>query len=101
MGYNDGYRFAWSNRAHVLVRGQRCPVVGRVSMDYVCVDVSKVPGAAVGDTVTLLGRHGDARIPVEELARLGETIPYEVFCGIGRRVKRMYVDHVPAGGESG
>ena len=95
VGYNDGYRFAWSNRAHVLIRGRRCPVVGRVSMDYVCVDVSKVSGAAVGDTVTLLGRDGEESIPVEELARLGETIPYEVFCGIGRRVQRLYVESAP------
>ncbi len=92
VGYNDGYRFAWSNRAPVLVRGKRCPVVGRVSMDYICVDVSKVPGAAVGDTVTLLGRDGQERIPVEELAQLADTIPYEVFCGIGRRVQRLYVE---------
>ncbi len=91
VGYDDGYRFAFSNRAHVLVRGKRCPVVGRVSMDYVCVDVTKVPGASVGDPVTLLGRDGDERIGVLELARWADTIPYEVFCGIGRRVKRCYV----------
>jgi alanine racemase len=91
VGYNDGYRFAFSNRARVIIRGQVCPVVGRVSMDYVCVDVTKVPGASVGDTVTLLGRDGDAKVPVEELAKLADTIPYEVFCGIGRRVKRCYI----------
>jgi alanine racemase len=90
VGYNDGYRFAFSNRAEVLVRGKRCPVVGRVSMDYVTVDVSRVSGAAVGDVVTLLGADGEERIRVEELARLGDTIPYEILCGIGRRVKRVY-----------
>lgn len=90
VGYNDGYRFAFSNRAEVLVRGRRCPVVGRVSMDYVCVDVTHVEGARVGDVVTLLGRDGAERIGVEELAAHAETIPYEVFCGLGRRVRRIY-----------
>ena len=91
VGYNDGYRFAFSNRAEVLVRGRRCPVVGRVSMDYVSVDVTDVPDAAVGDVVTLVGPDGSERIRVEDLARLAETIPYEILCGIGRRVKRRYV----------
>jgi alanine racemase len=90
VGYNDGYRFAFSNKAEVLVRGRRCPVIGRVSMDYVCVDVTDVAGTRVGDVVTLLGADGAERIPVEELAALAETIPYEVFCGIGRRVRRVY-----------
>jgi alanine racemase len=92
VGYNDGYRFAFSNRAEVLVRGRRCPVVGRVSMDYVCVDVTRVPGTAVGDVVTLLGRDRDAVLGVDELAAWAETIPYDVLCGIGRRVKRRYLD---------
>jgi alanine racemase len=91
VGYNDGYRFAFSNRAQVVVRGRRCPVVGRVSMDYVCVDVTHVPGASVGDKVTLLGRDGRERVSVEELAALADTIPYEILCGIGRRVRRRYL----------
>ena len=95
VGYNDGYRFALSNRAEVLVRARRCPVVGRVSMDYVCVDVTDVPGASVGDVATLVGRDGDERIRVEALARLADTIPYEILCGIGRRVKRRYVHTDP------
>lgn len=91
VGYNDGYRFAFSNRAAVLVRGVRCPVVGRVSMDYICVDVSHVADAGVGDVVTLLGRDNGACIHLSELATLADTIPYEILCGIGRRVKRRYV----------
>ncbi len=90
VGYSDGYRFAFSNNAEVLVRGRRCPVVGRVSMDYVPVDVTDVAGARVGDVVTLLGTDGAARIPVEELAARAQTIPYEIFCGLGRRVRRIY-----------
>ncbi len=91
VGYNDGYRFAFSNRAEVLVRGRRCPVVGRVSMDYVCVDVTRVPGAQVGDVVTLLGRDGAQSIDAHEMARWADTIPYEILCGIGRRVRRRYL----------
>ena len=91
VGYNDGYRFAFSNRAEVLVRGCRCPVVGRVSMDYVCVDVTDVPDASSGDVVTLLGRDGEGVIRVEELAAWADTIPYEILCGLGRRVQRRYV----------
>lgn len=91
LGYNDGYRFAFGNRAHVLVRGRRCPVIGRVSMDYTTVDVTDVEGAEVGDVVTLLGTDGDEAIPATELAALADTIPYEILCGIGRRVKRRYV----------
>lgn len=92
VGYNDGYRFAFSNRAHVLVRGQRCPVVGRVSMDYATIDVTGVPGARVGDPATLLGGAEEARVTAHDMARWADTIPYEVLCGIGRRVKRRYVD---------
>jgi len=97
VGYNDGYRFAFSNRAEVLVRGTRCPVVGRVSMDYTCVDVTHVDGAAVGDVVTLLGgdtvdSSGGENIEIAELARHAETIPYEILCAMGTRVRRRYVN---------
>jgi len=95
VGYNDGYRYAFSNRADVLVRGRRCPVIGRVSMDYVTIDVTDVPDACVGDAVTLLGCDGDETIRAEDLAALGDTIPYEILCGIGRRVKRRYVRRGP------
>ncbi|MDA1195031.1 MAG: alanine racemase [Planctomycetota bacterium] len=90
VGYNDGYRFAFSNRAEVVVRGERCPVIGRVSMDYTTIDVTDVDGAEVGDTVTLLGRDGPEEIPATELATIADTIPYEILCGIGRRVRRSY-----------
>jgi alanine racemase len=64
-------------------------------MDYVCVDVTPVEGARVGDVATLLGRDGEERISVEELAKHAQTIPYDIFCGIGRRVRRRYVDGRP------
>lgn len=90
VGYDDGYRTAMSNRAFVLVRGVRCPVVGRVSMDYTTVDVGRVPDAAVGDEVTLLGGAGRDAITLAECAAWAGCIPYEFLCGLGRRVVRVY-----------
>jgi alanine racemase len=92
VGYNDGYRFAFGNRAHVLVRGQPAPVVGRVSMDYVMVGVTDVAAVRVGDEATLLGRDGDRRIGACDLARWADTVPYEILCGLGRRVVRTYAE---------
>ena len=95
VGYNDGYRFAFSNKAHVLIQGQRAPVVGRVSMDYVMVDVTEIPGVRVDDEVTLVGRDGDLSVGVDDLARWADTIPYEILCGLGRRVVRTYREGPP------
>lgn len=92
VGYADGYSRALSNRGEVLVRGVRAPVVGRVSMDLVTIDVTDVPGADVGDEVVLLGAQGDAEISVEELAKKLDTISYEIFCSVGSRVPRVYLD---------
>ncbi|HEV2722382.1 MAG TPA: alanine racemase [Thermoanaerobaculia bacterium] len=86
VGYADGYSRLLSNRGEVFVRGRRAPVVGRVSMDLLTVDVTDVPGAALGDEVVLLG--GD--IPAEEHAAHTGTIAYEVFCRISARVPRVY-----------
>jgi len=92
VGYYDGYLRAYSNNADVLIHGRRVPVVGRVSMDYVTVDVGDVPEAAVGDVATLIGRDGAECIRAEELAERRGTIPYEVTCAIGPRVRRIYVE---------
>ena len=86
VGYADGYDRLLSNNAEVLVRGQRAPVVGRVSMDLVTVDVTDIANAAVGDEVILLGDG----ITAEELAIRSQTISYDVFCRISARVPRMY-----------
>jgi alanine racemase len=91
VGYNDGLCWRLSNQAEVLVRGRRAPIVGRVSMDYVTIDVTGIPGVQVGDHVTLIGVDGEQRITVEELARLAGTIPYEITCSVGRRVARVHV----------
>ena len=90
IGYDDGYLRGLSNRSHVIVRGTYAPVVGRISMDLTILDVTSVEGVEIGDTVTLLGRVGELEIPAEELARIAGTLSYEVTCGIGERVPRVY-----------
>ncbi|MDZ4858982.1 MAG: alanine racemase [Candidatus Hydrogenedentes bacterium] len=94
VGYADGYPLSLSNRASVLVRGKRCPVRGRVSMDQIVIDITGLPQAEVGDTVTLLGSDGQETISAAELAERAGTIPYEIFTGIGNRVKREYIGAV-------
>jgi alanine racemase len=90
FGYADGYSRLLSNNADVLVRGQRAPVVGRVSMDLVTIDVTDVEGAAAGDEVILIGAEGDEIITAEELAAKSQTVSYEVLCRISARVPRVY-----------
>ena len=92
VGYNDGYPRLLSNKAFALVRGKRVPVVGTVTMDYVMLDVGDLDEATVGDEVTLIGRDGMEEIRCDELASAIGTIPYELTCGLGRRVKRIYVE---------
>jgi alanine racemase len=91
VGYGDGYLRVLSNRGRVLVRGEYAPIAGNVSMDLTIVDVSRIPGVVVGDEVTLIGRDGANGIEVEELAGHYESIPYEVMCGISKRVPRRYL----------
>lgn len=91
-GYNDGYPWPLARHGEAALRGRRVPVVGAVSMDYVTLDIGAVPDAEVGDEVTLIGDG----IRVEELARRIGTIPYEITCGLGRRVKRVAVNVDPA-----
>ncbi len=90
VGYHDGFPLGLSNVAEVLLHGRRVPVVGRISMDYTMVDVGSLPAVALGDVVTLIGRDGPAEIRVEEVARRLGTIPYDVLCGLGNRVRRVY-----------
>jgi alanine racemase len=86
VGYADGYSRLLSNNADVLVRGRRAPVVGRVSMDLITIDVTDVADAVAGDEVVLLGDG----ITAEELGKKSQTISYEVFCRISDRVPRLY-----------
>lgn len=92
VGYEDGYKYSLANKAEVLIRGKRCSVCGNVSMDQIVVDVSEVPGAAVGDAVTLIGTDGGQTVTVEELAGKAQTIPHDFLVGIGSRVERDYVE---------
>jgi alanine racemase len=89
IGYGDGYRRALSNRAAVLIRGRRRPVVGTVSMDNITVDVGAGTDVRPGDGATLIGTQGDERVTAEELARLSDTINYEIATGITPRVPRV------------
>lgn len=91
IGYDDGYRRAFSNCGRVIVRGVFAQVVGRVSMDLTLIDVSDVPQVAIDDQVTLLGRDGKVSISAEELGKLSGTISYEITCGISFRVPRTYL----------
>jgi len=90
VGYGDGYSRHFSNRAEVLIRGSRCRIAGRVCMDMCMVDVGHLKHVKVGDEVVLIGRQANEIIRIEELARLANTIPYEVLCNIGQRVPRVY-----------
>lgn len=92
VGYADGYPFSLGNKGQVLIRGKRCPVLGRVSMDQIVVDVTAVGGAAAGDTATLIGSDGTESIAVAEIAERAGTIPYDILTGIGRRVERVYIE---------
>lgn len=90
-GYGDGYFRAGSNRARVLIGGRRCPVVGRITMDQMLVDVSRVPGVQAGDEVVLIGRQGDEEITAGELGGWCGTVAWEVFTNITYRVPRLYL----------
>ena len=91
IGYADGYSRQLSNRGFMLVHGVRCPILGKVCMDQCMIDVSAVPAAQVGDTVTVIGCDGGGEITVDELAALLGTIHYEIVCGISKRVTRVYL----------
>jgi alanine racemase len=91
-GYADGYPWQLSNRdAAVLVRGQRCAVLGRVTMDLMMIDVSKIDNARVGDEVVLMGRDGNEEISCAELATTVGTIPWEITTRVGQRVRRVFM----------
>ena len=90
-GYADGVNRLLSNRGQVLVRGQRCPIIGRVCMDQFMIDVTHVPEAALGDAVTIFGRDGSDEITADDVADQIGTIGYEVTCLVTPRVPRVYI----------
>lgn len=90
-GYADGLRRALSNRAQVLVRGQRAPIAGRIAMDMCMADVTDVPGVAPDDEVVIIGAQGSELVDADELAGLADTISWEILAGISARVPRLYL----------
>lgn len=91
IGYDDGYMRALSNRGHAIIRGVYATVIGRISMDLTLVDVTNVPGVQTEDEVVFIGTEGKLSVSAEEIARTAGTLSYEVTCGIGARVPRVYV----------
>ena len=91
VGYADGYRRSLSGKFYVLIRGKRAPILGRVCMDQLMVDVTDIPDTAVNDRVTLVGRDGEEVITMEDIAAAADSFNYEFVCGISRRVPRIYV----------
>lgn len=91
VGYGDGYNFLLSNRGKVIIRKKLCPVIGRVTMDMIVVDISNLPEAEVGDEVTLLGENGNLVLSAEEIANLYNGLSYETVCNIGRRAQRIFI----------
>jgi len=90
VGYADGYRRALSGKFYVLIRGQKAPILGRICMDQMMVDVTDIPDVAVNDKVVLIGKDGENQITMEQIAAAADTFNYEFVCGISRRVPRFY-----------
>jgi alanine racemase len=90
VGYHDGYMRALSNRGHAIIRGVSATVIGRISMDLTLIDVTSVPGVETDDEVILMGHEAGISITAEEIAKTAGTLSYEVTCGIGERVPRVY-----------
>lgn len=92
VGYYEGYERALSNRSHVIIRGRRAPLLGRVCMNMIMVDVTHIPEVVVGDEAVLIGRDGDEQISADDLAELTGTINYEVVTRIQRDLTRLVVE---------
>ena len=90
VGYADGYCRALSGKFHVLIRGKKAPILGRVCMDQMMVDVTDIPDVQLNDRVVLVGRSGNEEITVETIAAAAGSFNYEFICGISRRVPRIY-----------
>lgn len=91
VGYADGYRRNLSGKFYVLIRGKKAPILGRICMDQMMVDVTNIPDAALNDQVVLVGTSGEECITVEQIAELADSFNYEFVCGISRRVPRVYL----------
>ncbi|WP_236897897.1 alanine racemase [Clostridium beijerinckii] len=90
VGYADGYPRALSSKGRVLIHGKYAPIIGRICMDQMMVDVTHIDNVKIEDEVTLVGKDGENIIYVEELANMAGSFNYEFVCGIGKRVQRLY-----------
>lgn len=90
-GYADGYSRLLSNNGHVLLKGKRAPIVGRICMDQFMIDVTDIDGVFMGSEVVLIGNSGSEVITADDLAQLTGTIGYEIVCAISDRVERVYI----------
>lgn len=92
VGYADGYMRGLSSKGRVLIHGQYAPIIGRICMDQMMVDITHIENVKIEDVVTLIGTDGENKITVEELADMVGSFNYEFVCGIGKRVTRKYID---------
>ncbi len=98
-GYGDGYPRSLSGKGYVLIHGKKAPILGRVCMDQFMADVTEIPEAKEGDPAVLLGKSGEEEITAETLAFLSGGFHYEILCGIGKRVPRIYIKNARKVGE--
>ena len=91
IGYWHGYWRAFSSKAYVLVRGQRCKLIGRVSMDMLAIDVTEVKNVKVGDEVVLIGKQGEEEITADELGKIADTSCYEIVTRLNPLIKKYYL----------
>jgi len=91
VGYADGLNRCLSNNMEMLIKGKRVRQIGTICMDMCLIDVTEIPDVAMGEEVVIFGNQGEAQISVEELAKQAETIPYEILCGVGKRVPRIHL----------
>ena len=91
VGYADGYHRSLSGKFYVLIHGKKAPILGRICMDQMMVDVTDIPETKLNDRVTLVGRDGDEEITMEQISAVADSFNYEFVCGISRRVPRIYV----------
>lgn len=92
-GYADGYSRALSGKGYVLIRGRKAPILGRICMDQMMVDVSDIPDVALGDEAVLLGKSGNEQFTADDMAKIIGTIGYEIVCNISKRVTRVYLEN--------
>ena len=93
VGYADGYRRSLSSRFHVLIHGKKAPILGRVCMDQMMVDVTEIPDVKSSDPVVLVGTSDNESISVEDISAAADSFNYEFVCGISRRVPRQYTQN--------